>query len=280
MVTPLRCAGCGATHAWDGGILVLGRPGHPTDYPSSFHALLAAAEEEHFWFAARNRVILATMRRTIGNLRDRSVLDIGCGTGYVMAALERAGMRACGLEMNLEGLRHARARTNGWLIGQDAAEIPFVDEFDVAMLCDVIEHAADDLALLRAAARALKHQGCLVVTVPAHPGLWSPIDEASGHKRRYTRRGLDDLLEHAGLHRRQVRYFNTLLVPVLALQRLLLRRRSISTETERLELIRDAVRVPRAPLNRLLEVAAVADLALGRLAPPFGTSLIAVGARR
>ncbi len=36
--------------------------------------------------------------------------------------------------------------------------------------------------------------------VPAHPWLYGSMDRALGHHRRYTRRGLDELLEAGGVH--------------------------------------------------------------------------------
>src|SRR5262249_8704123 len=144
---PVRCSGCGHGYRWCNGILLLDNAGNQSDYPDESYALLAEVEPRHFWFTGRNQVILATMRRTIGPLADRSVLDIGCGTGFVLAALERAGMTVCGLDMHLAGLRYARQRTNGLLVRETATRIPFADEFDVVMLCDVIEHTDDDSAV-------------------------------------------------------------------------------------------------------------------------------------
>ena len=146
---------------------MLGHSADPDDYPEDLSSLLAEVEPRHFWFGERNRLIVSTMREALGELTGRTVLDVGCGTGFVTAALERAGMATCGLDMNLAGLRHARRRTSGPLLCQDAARVPFSEQFDVAMLCDVIEHTPDDGAVLSAAIGALRPRGALVVTVPA-----------------------------------------------------------------------------------------------------------------
>jgi SAM-dependent methyltransferase len=276
---PVRCAACGYRYAWDDGILMLGAWGYPDDYPDELHPLLADVEPRHFWFAGRNRLILSTMREAIGPLEGRSALDVGCGTGFVLAALERAGMAACGLDMNLAGLRYARRRVQGPLLCQDAARVPFAGQFDVVMLCDVIEHTADDSAVLREAGRALKNDGTLVVTVPAYPSLWTAVDEVSGHKRRYTKEELARAMQRAGLVVRLVRYFNCLLFPAQLLQRQFLRRRLLTTSAERLCLARDALRVPPASLNALLRLAMMTDLLLSRALLPFGSSLIALGYR-
>ena len=276
---PIACAGCSRAYTWQDGVLILGESADPDDYPEELHALLAEVEPQHFWFGERNRLILSTMREVLGQLAGRAVLDIGCGTGFVTAALERAGMDTWGLDMNLAGLRHARVRVRGPLLCEDAARVPFTGQFDVSMLCDVIEHTPDDGVVLREAVHALKPGGAVVVTVPAHPFLWSTLDDASGHKRRYTRATLASAMAEAGLRVRVVRYFNTVLFPVQVLQRLLMRGRPAQTPEARLAIVRDALRVPPPLQNGILRLAMSADLALSRLPKTAGTSLIAIGAR-
>jgi SAM-dependent methyltransferase len=245
------------------------------DYPDNVYALLVAVEPRHFWFRARNRVIAATLRAALGELRGRTVLDVGCGTGGVLAALEQAGMHGCGLDMHLVGLRHARRRTRGPLVCETATRIPFSAQFDAVLLCDVIEHTADDSDVLREASRALAPGGSLLVTVPAHPKLWSVVDEVSGHKRRYTQQMLVSAMQQAGLRVRLLRYFNGLLWPAQVLQRRRYRGPAPASPETRLDILRQALQIPPAPINALLHFALVADPLLTRL--NVGTSLIALG---
>ncbi len=94
--TTVRCAACGQTYASEDGILLLGSGQNEQDYPDEAYELLAKVEPRHFWFNGRNRLILSTMREIIGPLAGLRVLDIGCGTGFVLAELEQAGMITCG----------------------------------------------------------------------------------------------------------------------------------------------------------------------------------------
>ncbi|MGH9890625.1 MAG: hypothetical protein ACREA0_01300, partial [bacterium] len=73
---------------------------------------------------------------------------------------------------------------------------------------------------LRAAAGYVKPGGLVIVTVPAHPWLWSSVDVASGHQRRYRRRRLISTLRSAGLVVECCQPFFFSLVPVLAARRL------------------------------------------------------------
>jgi SAM-dependent methyltransferase len=245
------------------------------DYPEAVYSLLANIETRHFWFTERNRLILSTLHEVLGPLAGRTVLDVGCGTGFVTAALERAGMLACGLEMHMPALRVARARTRLPLICETAARVPFKAQFDAALLCDVIEHVPDDVLVLREASSALRPGGKLLVTVPAHGWLWSPTDDASGHKRRYSRRGLTETVERAGLRVRLARYFNALLLPFQVAYRMVVlgnHRRIAEPET----LLERSLMPPSEPLNALLGLAMRADVVLSRLPVTFGTSIIAV----
>jgi SAM-dependent methyltransferase len=270
-VAPLACPSCGKQYGWRDGILMLGEPRDPDSYPEDLHALLAAVEPRHFWFHQRNRLIVSTLREVVGDLTGRDVLDVGCGTGFVLAALEAAGCLGWGLDMNEVGLRHARKRVTGPLICEDAARVPFAGQFRTALLCDVLEHVSDDRAVLLETRQALRPDGVLLVTVPAHRWLWTPLDDASGHRRRYTRRSLVQALRGAGFSPVLVRYFNSLLVPIQLLQRRLLGDRPAASEDERLDLIRRALRV-----NHLLGAAMSADLVLSRLPWTFGSSIVAV----
>lgn len=276
----LSCEHCGRTYAWSHGVLVLGEEASQEDYPDEVYALLADIEPRHFWFSGRNKLIISAMRKTLGPLAGRSVLDVGCGTGFVLAALEQAGMHVCGLDMHMAGLRFARQRTRGLLVCETATRIPFSEQFDAVMLCDVIEHTPDDSQVIYEASQALKQSGAVIITVPADPHLWTALDDVSGHKRRYTRQTLTQAIEGAGLRVRTLRYFNILLFPVQALQRRIFKSLVVTDPSNHIQLFRDAFRVPPSPLNTLFGAAMAADIPLSSIPVPFGASLIAIAERR
>ena len=70
---------------------------------------------------------------------------------------------------------------------------------DSVLMMDVIEHFADDETLLRKSAALLNSGGHLLVKVPAQSALYSAMDEASGHYRRYDADQLRQLAINAGL---------------------------------------------------------------------------------
>src|SRR5439155_17137550 len=106
-------------------------------------------EAKSFWFRSRNRLISWALRRYFP--KARSLLEVGCGTGFVLAGLHREvpGLELAGGELSHAGLVTARRRLPGAQLYQmDACSIPFEDEFDVVGAFDVLEHVDDDEAAL------------------------------------------------------------------------------------------------------------------------------------
>ena len=61
--------------------------------------------------------------------------------------------------------------------------------YDLIGAFDVIEHIDDDRAGIASIATKLKPGGKFIMTVPAHPWMWSAHDVVNHHKRRYSKRG-------------------------------------------------------------------------------------------
>jgi SAM-dependent methyltransferase len=237
--------------------------------------ILSRLEEESFWFQARNALILwALDSHTPG---AASLLEVGCGTGFVLQAIGRArpGMRLMGSELFTDGLRHAARRVpDAELMQMDARQIPFEDEFDALGAFDVLEHIDDDRGALAACRRALRPGGALFLTVPQHPRLWSSADDYAHHLRRYTRGELVAKLASAGLEPVRVTSFVTLLLPLMVVSRLT-ERRARATYDPVLEHERSS------KLRRPLEAVMRAESALIRrgVSFPAGGSLLAVARR-
>jgi SAM-dependent methyltransferase len=200
------------------------------------------------------------------------ILDAGCGSGRNMIELARHGT-VTAVELSHTSVCLARAREAGEVIEGSVLEMPFSDgSFDLAVSLDVIEHLADDLAALRELRRAVAPGGWLLVTVPAYSWLWSGHDEVNHHHRRYTSHSLVTVAQQAGWECRRTTYFNSLLLPVAIMLRVLERLNRRTTESS-LDLW-----VPPAPLNWLLEqpmALEAAMIARGRRIPA-GLSLLAV----
>lgn len=271
------CPACVTHYPLEEGIIALTPPHQDIDYPEPLVTLVASVEGRHFWFSARNEVIVSTLQRVIGPLPGTRVLDVGCGTGFVLGALESAGLHTCGIDMHHAALRFARSRVRGPLFRSNVASLPFERDFDLVTLFDVIEHVDDDVAVLQEAGRVLMPGGYVAVTVPAGPGLWTVYDEVIGHKRRYDRTTLTGALTRAGFELCEVGYFSCLPALVQVIQRRM--SRSDAGSRDRLEIVRRALKIPPAPLNALLHSLVRLEAPLRRTRWIRGGSLIAVGCR-
>ena len=112
--------------------------------PASFEHL-PGIEERSFWFRSRNELIVWALRRYAPSAQ--SLLELGCGTGFVLAGILRAFpyLELAGAELFQGGLAMAEARVPGAAFYQmDARAIPFAEEFDVIGAFDVIEHVDQD----------------------------------------------------------------------------------------------------------------------------------------
>lgn len=182
---------------------------------------LAGIEARHFWFRSRNRLIIWALGRYFPDAR--SFLEIGCGTGFVLAGIERAfpEWRLRGGEFYPAGLQSASRRVKRAELQQmDARDIPFTDEIDVVGAFDVLEHIHEDEKVLSQMFQALRQRGGVILTVPQHSFLWSSWDAISCHQRRYSRKELVTKMERAGFRIVRITSFFSLLLPLLVLSRL------------------------------------------------------------
>lgn len=228
-------------------------------------------EERHWWFVGRQRIVLGLLAASGSGGDAQTLLDIGCGTGaFLKAASER--YEAWGTDSSPLAIEYARKRSLTKLHCGTLEDLPFGDRrFDWVTLLDVIEHVDDDVGLLCQAKQLMSPGGRMMVTVPAHPWLWSRHDELNQHKRRYTRRHLATSLQKAGLRIEKISAINSFLFPLAILERLVARWAGGGD---------DPLRVPPERINRMLAAVFGSErFLLGVISLPLGLSLLAVASR-
>jgi 2-polyprenyl-3-methyl-5-hydroxy-6-metoxy-1,4-benzoquinol methylase len=226
--------------------------------------------ERHWWWRARERLILDTVRRNRPGGGWRSILDVGCGAGLLFDALAELG-DVEGVEADPQLARVAgkhRARIH---VGRFDASFRPGKRYSLVLMLDVIEHLPDPVAALRHARELLAPDGVLVATVPAFPLLWTTHDDLNHHLTRYTKRSFAVLASQAGVRVAAARYFFHWVFPaklaVRLLEAMIPRRPS-------------PPRVPPGWINALaygytrIEQRLITPLGL-----PFGSSLLVVGRR-
>ena len=99
--------------------------------------------DHEFFTRAKARELLRTAARRLGDPRQISVLDIGCGPGETDRLLERRVARLAGVDTSAAMVEAARKR-NPWAeyrISEGDAPLPFSDgAFDLTFAICVLHH--------------------------------------------------------------------------------------------------------------------------------------------
>jgi SAM-dependent methyltransferase len=197
------------------------------------------------------------------------VLDFGAGIGTFTETLA-AHADVVAVEPDPEFVPRLRARLGGnervTIVAADTSWLADGDPrttFDTVVCLNVLEHIADQSAVLRGFHGRLDPRGHLLLLVPAHQALYGAIDRSVGHERRYSRADLRTLLEASGFEPVELRYVN----PVGAFGWLVSSR------------VLGREQVPASPL-KAYDALVPLIRQLDRVALPFGLSLWAVARRR
>jgi len=129
------------------------------------------------------------------------IMEIGCGSGALVAEFAKLGFTGIGIEQSPSALRLANRlarEVSNLRIASNLLDIPLESQ-DYLAAFEVLEHIDDDQQALSEWARYLRPGGEVVISVPAHPERWNPADVWAGHFRRYTRSSLSDLAAASGL---------------------------------------------------------------------------------
>ena len=172
------------------------------------YAIADAAEAERMgrWRAlgARSKAAHIDTLCARAGLHLRTVVEVGCGDGAVLAELAARGHVIDGFELSENAARHARARNVARKVEVfDGEHLPAeTDEYDLAVLSHVLEHVPDPLPLLEEAARVAPW---VLVEVPlednrsARRPAKRRLSQAAGHLHAFNRASVAALLKDARL---------------------------------------------------------------------------------
>lgn len=228
---------------------------------------MAAHDTTHWWYRARREILADYLTREASLPKHARILEIGCGTGHNLPMLAGFG-EVDAIEIDPAARGFAAER-----LGKPVGDAPLPaltgverGAYDLVAVLDVVEHVEDDVGALKGMAEVLKPGGAILVTVPAHPWMWSAHDTVNHHHRRYSKATLDKAIRDAGLRHNGLRYFNSLLFPVAVAARVAgkLTGKDDSDDSP-----------PAAPVNKALEAVFRLERHLvGRVPLPPGLSII------
>ncbi len=196
------------------------------------------------------------------------VLEIGAGHGELTERLQRGrSVTATDLSKSCVDLLRDRfeGQSNVQVRLADIAATADGRTYDSAVLVNVLEHIEDDANAVEKLRASLRPGGHLCVFVPAFDGLYSDFDRRIGHRRRYRRAQLIEVLDRAGYDIVEARYINT--IGAIAWWLFVRQLGQVPTQGWSLALY-DRLAVP---LLRKVEATR---------SPRFGQSLLCVGAAR
>ncbi len=183
---------------------------------------LAAAEEQGWWFRGLHANLIAAYR-SAGSPSRPALLDAGCGTGGLLARIGDAlpQARRFGLDLDALAAAIARAKSGAAVAIGSTMDLPFAAlSLDAIFSADVLCHkGVDPPDALRSIHRCLKPGGVVILNLPAYPWLLSGHDRAVDNVRRFRRSEVVALLAAEGFTQIRTRYWNSLLFPLMVLQR-------------------------------------------------------------
>lgn len=118
-----------------------------------------------------------TLIALILDLKEKDILDVGCGDGGFVVAMKKHCYSVKGCDVSHENIEMAKLRARKWgideglLVESGGTSLPYAnDSFDVVVMFDVIEHVANIPAIIAETHRVLKPGGYFFSSTPNR--LW------------------------------------------------------------------------------------------------------------
>jgi 2-polyprenyl-3-methyl-5-hydroxy-6-metoxy-1,4-benzoquinol methylase len=220
--------------------------------------ILGADIGRHWYYRSK----AAALRRMVGGLGPRRILDIGAGSGFFSRHLlaESGAQSALCVDIGYASDRDDSEGGKPVLYRRDTGPT----DCDLVLMMDVLEHVDDDRGLVRHYAAKVPSGAHFLVTVPAFRFLWSGHDVFLEHKRRYRLGEIETAMRDAGLQVVRGVYYFGFIFPLAAAVRLVERnttepRSSLKKHNPLTNGILSAMcaaELPLFPINRLAGLSA------------------------
>ena len=177
--------------------------------------------QDHWWLVSRKKIIRSILNIYLTPDKNKNILEIGCGSGGLLKLLSNYGNLSA-IELDDFSRKNAQKKNICSVkYGKLPEDISNNTIYETIFLFDVLEHIEKDKKSIKKINKLLNEGGLFILTVPAFMFFWSSHDETSHHKRRYSMSELTILLDSCGFNIKYSSYFNTILLPLIVIVRLL-----------------------------------------------------------
>lgn len=177
--------------------------------------ILGDGVSENWYYRSKALALL----RCVGETGFSSILDVGAGSGFFSKYLldKTSASKAVCVDTSYA------SESDGVFAGKSMQYRTGINVSDanLVLMMDVLEHVDDDAGLLQHYIAKVKPGTRFLITVPAFSFLWSQHDVFLEHKRRYTLREMEQVLEASGLQLEHGSYFYGLVFPLAMITRML-----------------------------------------------------------
>lgn len=134
-------------------------------------------------YSDQERALSATFKRLMRNLHKRtltggSLLEVGCGYGYLLEEAKEYFSRRVGTDFSPQGVQLASAKADEVHEG-GIEQIPAAANFDCVIATHVIEHIYQPLEFVKQLIRRTKPGGTVVLAAPDMGGM---LRKVMGHR--------------------------------------------------------------------------------------------------
>ncbi len=150
------------------------------------------------------------------------ILEIGSGLGNISKPFLQNGSSITLSDINDYYIQHLKTKfpqlqSGKTLLSIDLQKDNFnynyadlAEKFDTVILLNVLEHLEDEATAIQNCKFFLKNKGTLIILVPAYSFLFSEMDKALNHYRRYTATQLNKIIRKEIFTIEKSFYFNAM----------------------------------------------------------------------
>jgi len=227
-------------------------------------------EENHFWFYWRLKAFLSILKKLKINLNSPHYsFDVGSGNALLVSQLESISdwsIDGCDISPKFVGKLKLKGKYFQYDVLTKRADLK--EKYDSVILFDILEHLNYPQAFLEAASYHVKPGGHIFINVPAFQTLYSRYDIAGGHKMRYSKKTVSQLVNPELFSIKDIRYWGMMLSPLILFRKIL-----SANSTDNQKILTQGMRTPSGFINTPLRLLAEIETTLISK-PPLGCSVM------